>query len=282
MWERIRERFGSAGLIVGVIALVLAVAGGAYAAGGGLSAKQKKEVKKIAKGFQGTGPQGAPGSPGANGKDGANGTNGKDGTNGTNGKDGKSITARAALPTECEERGGAVLEDEAVPPTAIEVCAGKEGDEGSPWTAGGTLPGPPAGTEEEGATETGAWAFTQELPAGTQFYVPISFAIPLAAKLTSAQVHWQDEANFEDFDGAGPEEVGCKGAYAVPLAPGHSLCVYKGPGTVQNAKLLGITTLGAEPIETGFGANRSGGVLVFEVEAAGIARGTGSFGVTGF
>src|ERR1700756_4659699 len=130
MWDRIRERFGSAGLIVGVIALVLAVAGGAYAAGGGLSAKQKKEVEKIVKKSAKPGKPGAPGAPGANGKDGANGTNGTNGKEGPPGPPGKSISARDALPTECEERGGAIVEDEATPPTEIEVCTGKEGKEG--------------------------------------------------------------------------------------------------------------------------------------------------------
>jgi hypothetical protein len=274
MWDRIRERFGSAGLIVGVIALVLAVAGGAYAAGGGLSAKQKKEVKKIAKSFQGTGAQGAPGSPGANGKDGTNGTNGKDGLPGPAGKSVKVTPAT----TECGE-GGAILEEEGSS-SAIPICPGAEG---SPWTDGGTLPGPPAGEEEEGAVETGTWAFTQELAPGTTFFVPISFSIPLAGSLNFERVHWQDEANFEDFDGPEGEDVGCKPAAPFPHPPAHSLCVYKGPGTVNNAKFLGITPLGGEPEEsTGRGANRTGALLVFEVEAAGIAKGTGSFAVTGF
>ena len=66
----IREPFGKAGLIVGVIALVFAMLGGAYAASA-LSGKQKKEVEKIAKKFVGK-----PGAPGANG------TNGEDGTTG--------------------------------------------------------------------------------------------------------------------------------------------------------------------------------------------------------
>jgi len=275
MWDRIRERFGSAGLIVGVIALVLAVAGGAYAAGGGLSSKQKKEVEKIAKK---SGKPGAPGTAGANGKDGANGTNGTNGKDGLQGPAGKSVKVTPAT-TECGE-GGAILEEEGSS-SPIPICPGAEG---SPWTASGTLPGPPVGEEEEGATETGAWAFTQNLPAGTRFFVPISFSIPLSAKLTAAAVHWQGEANFEDFDEAGAEEVGCKGGFGVPLAPSHNLCVYEGPfGTIQNAKFLGITPLGGEPDEsTGRGVNRSGGPLVFEVEAAGIARGTGAFAVTGF
>jgi len=275
MWDRIRERFGSAGLIVGVIALVLAVAGGAYAAGGGLSSKQKKEVEKISKKFAGK-----PGANGSNGKDGANGANGSNGTNGSPGAPGtpgKSVKVTPAT-TECGE-GGAILEEEGSF-SPIPICPGAEG---SPWTAAGTLPGPPVGEEEEGATETGDWAFTQNLPAGTKFFVPISFSIPISAKLKAAEVHWSGEANFADFDGAGAEEVGCNGAFGVPLAPGHNLCVYEGPSTVHNAKFLAITTLSGEDVNpNSIGVNRSGGLLVFEVEAAGIAEGTGAFAVTGF
>jgi hypothetical protein len=82
MLQRLRasESFGRAGLIVGVLALVLAVVGGAWAASGGLSPAQKKQVIKIAKKFAGeqgpvgpAGPQGPPGSPGANGQNGAQG-----------------------------------------------------------------------------------------------------------------------------------------------------------------------------------------------------------------
>ncbi len=79
MMRRLRasESIGKAGLVVGILALVLAVVGGAWAASGGLSAKQKREVKKIAQKFAGKpGPTGPAGAPGANGKDGAPGAPG--------------------------------------------------------------------------------------------------------------------------------------------------------------------------------------------------------------
>src|SRR4051794_38320152 len=82
----IREPFGTAGLIVACIALIAALTGGAYAASGGLTAKQKKEVKKIAKQF--AGKPGAPGTAGAKGDTGGKGDTGAAGTNGTNGSDG--------------------------------------------------------------------------------------------------------------------------------------------------------------------------------------------------
>ena len=58
----IREPFGKAGLTVAVLAVVLAMVGGAYAAGA-LSTQQKKEVERIARKAAGrpapTGPAGA-------------------------------------------------------------------------------------------------------------------------------------------------------------------------------------------------------------------------------
>jgi hypothetical protein len=48
----IREPFGKAGTVIGIVALVFAMVGGAFAAGT-LTAKQKKEVEKIAKKYAG-------------------------------------------------------------------------------------------------------------------------------------------------------------------------------------------------------------------------------------
>lgn len=91
MSQGLRERsLGRGALIVAVLALVLAVVGGAWAASGGLSAQQKKEVKKIAQKFAGKpgapgsigpqGPKGDPGSPGEKGEKGEQGDPGEDGT----------------------------------------------------------------------------------------------------------------------------------------------------------------------------------------------------------
>jgi hypothetical protein len=97
--RRIHEKLGTAGLIISIVALFAALGGGAYAASGGLTGKQKKEVEKIAKKVAKPGPAGAPGANGAQGaagpvgsagKDGANGTNGSNGAPGTPGKPGES------------------------------------------------------------------------------------------------------------------------------------------------------------------------------------------------
>jgi hypothetical protein len=108
------QKLGTAGFVVAIVALVVALTGAAFAAGG-LTKQQEKQVKKIAKKYAGKpgppGKQGAPGAqgskgdkgdPGAPGKDGANGTNG---TNGTNGEDGMCTAGNPA----CELPSGSEL-----------------------------------------------------------------------------------------------------------------------------------------------------------------------------
>jgi collagen triple helix repeat protein len=86
------EPFGKAGLTVAICALVLAMVGGAYAAGK-LSSGQKKEVEKIAKKFAGkpgaTGPAGAAGPAGPAGAAGKNGAPGEAGEKGEKGEPGE-------------------------------------------------------------------------------------------------------------------------------------------------------------------------------------------------
>jgi hypothetical protein len=216
MKRRLKEPFGKAGLTVGVIALVMALVGGAYAAGG-LTKSQEKQVKKIAKKFAGK-----PGATGPAGPAGTNGTNGKDGAAGKAGTNGASVTSTAFTGEEeaqrgepCQERGG--VEFKSSSPAAF-ACNGEEGPEGSPWTAGGSLP--------KGSTETGTWGFVRspgsfrcfEKPGAgewetsnchepaqvagtgnfekerivqeaTEVWAPVSFPLPLAAPLPAAAVH---------------------------------------------------------------------------------------------
>jgi len=79
-FSRLQRALGPGGLIVATVAVVLALGAGAYAAGGGLTGKQKQEVKSIARKFAGqkgadgaAGPSGPAGSPGATGATGATG-----------------------------------------------------------------------------------------------------------------------------------------------------------------------------------------------------------------
>lgn len=84
----LHKRLGTAGFALAIAALVLALTGAAIAAAG-LTAKQKKEVTKIAKKYAGKqgpiGPQGNPGATGAKGDQGATGTAGAKGATGFSG-----------------------------------------------------------------------------------------------------------------------------------------------------------------------------------------------------
>lgn len=284
MWDRFRERVGVAGLVVGVAALVMALVGGAYAAGGGLSGKQKKEVQKISKKF--AGQAGAQGAAGAAGKDGAKGAAGKDGANGTNGKDGASVKVTAATALQCEERGGAIVEAGGNPSSAQEVCVGKKGDPGvpgQPWTPDNNLP--------KGAALTGVWAFSgnlqkittevegvkEEVTVGvSEINAPLSFPVKLSAPLEETKVHFQYEPNFGDFDEGGLEVIGCEGSNALPSAPEGHLCVYSVGSELENATFADIRRSGGGIV----GAGRAGAVMRVILNG-GPSTATGTWAVTG-
>lgn len=171
----LREPFGTAGLVVAVIALVLALTGAAFAAKGALTGKQKKEVEKIAKKFAKAGPQGPAGAPGSAGTQGAPGTagaNGKDGANGVSAE----ATSFSGAKGPCTAGG---VEVKSAKPAAF-VCNGTNGTTG--FTE--TLP--------QGSTETGVWSVEGErqeispgVSVGQPYYsTPISFPIPLTAAPT--------------------------------------------------------------------------------------------------
>ena len=86
----IREPFGKAGMVIGIVALVFAMVGGAFAAGV-LTAKQKKEVEKIAKKY--AGKNGATGELGHVGPQGQQGIKGDQGSQGIQGTPGPSTGA---------------------------------------------------------------------------------------------------------------------------------------------------------------------------------------------
>jgi hypothetical protein len=208
----LREPFGKAGLTVAILALVLAVVGGAWAAAG-LSGKQKKEVTKIAKKYAGTnGTNGAPGTNGTNGAPGAK------GDKGDKGDPGESVTASHLDPGE----GGC-----AAGGTELSSASGTEvlcnGDEGSPWTAGGTLPA--------GQTLKGVW--NTEASPGTEsfkrFAASVSFLLPLQDAPAAHYININNKENY--YDGTAGElkerEVPeCTGNVEEPEAAPGNLCVY--------------------------------------------------------
>lgn len=252
MFSLLRNRFGIPGVIA-VIALVFAMIGGAYAASKGLTSKQKKEVTKIAKKYAGkpgaTGPQGPAGPAGANGKDGAN------GQNGANGKDGKSVVTGIATPAECPD-GGITVE---VQGSGVKkkICNGKTG-----FTE--TLP--------SGMTETGTWVALGE--AASQEGVDYSFAIPLAAPLDGAHVHFFSDTVAGGAPG-GDFGATCTGSTTNPTAPSGHLCVYGEASSTALVDPAGPITIPGD----GLGASTAGAITSFLFLESGQAR--GMWAVTG-
>jgi len=283
MFSRLHNRLGTAGLVVAVVALVAALAGTAFAATK-LNGTQKKEVEKIAKKF--AGKNGTNGAPGANGKDG---TNGAAGTPGTPGAAGKSVVLTAEPPgLNCEE-GGTKVEVEGSAASKKYVCNGEEGEEGpegSPWTAGGTLP--------SGKTETGVWTvgYTEEahLPSSA-LLVPLSFNVPLATNLeavgcepapanpvpATCHVHFINDEGKEVIEPETDERTStvCTGNAENPTAPIGQLCVYAG----FQEKFFSWNGEITRPGGGVGGAGKTGAVVGIGFSEAG-AQGYGTWAVT--
>jgi hypothetical protein len=274
MLHRFRDRFGTAGIVIAVIALIAALGGTALAAGGALTGKQKKEVEKIAKKYAGKpGAPGVAGTNGTNGKDGAegrqgpegkagtNGTEGKAGTNGTNGAPGKSPEELATLaPGEEGCAAGGVLYG--IPGgEESSICngvKGVKGDTGEPWAAGGTLP--------PGAKETGTWFFTGTNADTGGIRIALSFPIPLASPLDEEHVHYFSDVDFGTF---------CEQQGGDPKPKPGNLCVYL-TESVSGTVFTGIFKNIEEEEK---GSLRTGAVLRFAAPT-GAAVGGGSFAVT--
>lgn len=249
MFSSFRNRFGIPG-VISVVALVFALVGGAFAANnlGGPGKEATVSAKKSLKGPRGprgakgaTGAEGPAGSQGPTGAAGKNGANGVDGSDGTHGVDGQSITvAEEPAFGECGDEAGIKVSSA---DGDFYVCngtegtdgiIGKDGKEGSPWTAGGTLP--------TGATLTGTWGFSANL-AGTPEVlkhieaVPISFNIPLSGPINSP-----DRAVFvEDSNTPHCSAAPINGSLGNPKAESGYLCIYPSPliGAITPSEVLG-------------------------------------------
>jgi hypothetical protein len=210
------RRRPNVGYVVAVVVLVLAMSGGAWAAGGYVikSLSQiKPSVRRALKGNAGpvgpVGPVGSAGAAGAGGAAGEKGVEGKAGTNGTNGTNGKSVKVEEEAPglsSHCKE-GGSNFEVEGSGKKTGYAC------NGSPWTAGGTLP--------KGKTENGTWSTSLfNLSEGSDARIPLSFPIPSPS---AGKAYILDEAETLS-DGSDPH--GCTGTVEEPTAPEGVLCVY--------------------------------------------------------
>jgi hypothetical protein len=291
MFSRLRPRLTYAN-VAATLALVFAMSSGAYAASKFLITSTKQIKPSVLKQLQGkagaAGAQGPAGLAGPQGLAGGKGENGAPGANGTSGKDGVSVTS-ANVPkssSTCSKLGGAEFTSANGSATA---CNGKEG---SPWTAGGTLP--------SGQTETGTWAFgpVKESPF---IYVPVaSFAIPLANSLSGGQaceqveaghvaeachVHYINASNMEVVVNLEEEvfeltSAQCLGTVTKPAATLGNLCVYTGVlfnATGQTRRI--VEQLATEPPPAGAGT--TGAVATFKQTNAGaVSFGSGTWAVT--
>jgi hypothetical protein len=260
------------GLTVAVIALVLALAGGALAASGALTSKQIQQVKAIVKkeAKKNPGPTGPAGPQGPAGPVGAAGAKGADGGIGPAGPTG--VTGPVG-PTGKEGKEG---------PEGPEGPTGPTGPQGEPWTPNNALP--------SGAIETGTWAFTAD-ESESPTLVSISFPVQLPAALDEEHVHFSTEPNFGDFDEGGAGTEGCKATFKNPSGlgslnpeikpnPSGQLCVYlnsNGTEGIENATFEGIYPVASENTK---GASKPGGTLVFKIEG-GTGHAIGSWAVTG-
>jgi hypothetical protein len=201
MFSLIRERlrFSPAG-VVAVVALVFAMAGGAFAANGSSSGQATASATGK------PGPKGKPGKRGPAGPQGPAGANGKDGASGSTGAAGKDGVSPAGTKfvgsaNGCTEGG---VEFKGVNTTV--ACNGVKGVNGQTGFTK-TLP-----THE---TETGSWGARESAEPGAVL-VPISFNIPLS-QAPLAVVVKEGETGVD----------GCPGIVdGVPTAEPGVLCIY--------------------------------------------------------
>jgi hypothetical protein len=212
------------------LALVFAMTGGAYAASKYVITSTKQIKPSVLAQLKG-----AKGANGAGGASGAQGPAGPVGAQGPQGAKGETGPAGAGIEGKEGKEGAA-------------------GKEGSPWTAGGTLP--------SGQTETGTWAFKED------GIVAISFPIKLEAPLSSTKTHFVTIAEATNH-----EVSACPGTVSSPTAAAGNLCVYEG-FTVNAA--VGFFFAGNTTTQ---GAATAGSILTFNATAT-PAIGMGTWAVT--
>jgi hypothetical protein len=190
-----RKHFNAA-TAVAVVALVFAMAGGAYAAGKYLITSTKQISPKVLKSLQGK-----PGKAGANGANGAQGPAGAQGPGGPAGPTG---------------------------PQGPQGEAGKNGENGKEGKEG--PPGPFVKTLPAGATLKGEWGLIATVSAAeAAVSTSVSFGIPLAA---APVAHYLRTDGQEPFYNATTEKAeersqsACIGSAAAPKATSGNLCIY--------------------------------------------------------
>ncbi len=247
MFQQVRKHL-NASTFIALLALVFAVTGGAFAAtshsGGGSPAKAtasvtpvaattaKKKAKAPARGPAGpkgeTGPAGAAGPTGATGSAGSQGPAGTNGTNGANGEGKEGPQGKEGTPGTSVTSKEFTGEKEKCKEGGSELKAGTKTTYACNGEKGVIHPGETLAPE---ASETGVWSFgyINENGSGSTQFVPVaSFTIPLAARLSEADVHYIDTNNEEATEaGKVPNTGACKaGTVEKPTAEPGNFCVY--------------------------------------------------------
>lgn len=227
MISRIHRRLGTTGFAIAIVALVAALGGGAYAASGGFSAKQKQEIRKIAKGVVQPGPQGPAGTPGSQGLPGPQGPTGATGEQGPRGEKGEKGErgfkgeSPFVIPLEpnngtghCEEGGGAKFVNE----TGEAFACNGEGGEGGEGGFPETLP--------SGHTAAGFWQVIGEsgVILGESAVAMISLPLPLATPPT--------ETIMINAGSSAEDQAKCPGEAGEPKATPGVFCLYESSGSV--------------------------------------------------
>jgi hypothetical protein len=195
------HRYVNATSLVAIVALMLALSGGAWAAQRYLITSTKQISPKVLKALKGK--RGAKGVDGAAGPGGSQGPQGPQGPAGTPG--GAGIKGETGAPG----------------PEGKEGKAGKEGKEGKEGKSGFTE------TLPSGKTETGAWSVKVSKIIGFETALTaISFPIPVGLKEGEVGTAvYLDQEETEEAQPGNPVH-GCEGTLARPSAPADTLCVY--------------------------------------------------------
>ncbi len=273
MLSRIKARMTLTNAMM-TLALVFAMSGGAFAAKHYIITSTKQISPKVLKALAGktgragpqgpaglAGPQGPQGPAGPVGLAGAAGKNGASGSNGTS----ATTAAFSGAKNGCGE-GGVEIKSASAP---VSVC------NGSPWTAGGTLP--------KGATETGMYtlwttAAAKEEPKTTA----ISFSVPLSAPAVETVVHLGETPSAP-----------CKGSVEKPEAEAPTagkapnLCLFEGE-TLETVPPQGLELFpgggdfhpGSQGSPGGPGVGRTGAILIFLTTKTGSVNAEGTYAVT--
>jgi hypothetical protein len=252
--QRLHARLGTAGLVVAVIALVFALAGGAIAANNNSATASK------------AGPRGKTGKTGKTGPQGPKGDAGPAGPQGPKGDAGSQGGVGPAGPAGVGTAGP-------TGPTGKTGTTGVTGATGVTGTTGVTGPAGPTCNEDGecllpvGATETGVWSFRAINVAKAS--ISISYPLRIPGGLTYHYVKWSEQGSVPP---AVPECPSIEAAEPEAL-PGN-LCVYEGEEGSESQ-----LTNAAVPVKVLGSLDFSSGVpLNFALtNPANEARGTGTW-----